>query len=181
MKKIFYKNRQMCKKETFFVRFVGLLLLMTSLQGDISVGIMKKIDNNANVYLLYNNVPVACAPFGVIPLEKMGENAPNPTECLAQIEQFYRSSPHDKVFAKEHMHINQSYHFELISKGCILYANGLETYSEMLLARGIALVDPEFNDPEWTGRLLRAQKGAENLVHGLHATQIRKACIKEKK
>lgn len=149
------------------------------LYGDISIGIMNGMEENAKIHLLYNNARVECKPFGVIPLENMVATAASPKECLSRIEQFYRNSPHDKVFAKEHLILFQSYHFERLKEGCVLYANGLETYSEMLLANGLAIVDPKFDNSEWNGRLKRAQKGAESQMIGLHAGELKKFCIKE--
>ena len=171
----------MCKKETFFLPFLISALTATSLHGEIAIGILYAIDNNAKVRLLYKNVPIECEPFGVIPLERMVPNAVVPKECSKEIDAFYRTYPHEKAFAREHLKMAQSYHFELIKGGCILYANGEETYSEMLLSHGIAVVDARFDNVEWNARLARAQKGAENQQIGLSTTLIRKFCIKEEK
>lgn len=169
----------MCKKETFFVRLAIATALWIPLYGDITMGIMSSMQNNAKMYLLYNNAYIECKPFGVIPLENMTVSAINPKECASRIEQLYRSSPHDKGFAREHLILLQSYHFELLKDGCILYANGPESYSEMLLANGLAVVDPKLDNNEWSARLKRAQKGAENLAIGLHAGELKKFCLKE--
>ena len=171
----------MSKKETFIFRFFGILIVCAPLYGDIAVGILKSIDDNTKVHLLYNNIPISCEPFGIIPLEKISPNAPSPEECSSRIEKFYRSSPHDKVFAKEHFKIHQSYHFELIESGCVLYANGLETYSEMLISQGLAIMDPKFENNEWSGRLNRVQKGAEKRQMGIFKEELREFCIKEEK
>lgn len=69
----------------------------------------------------------------------------------------------------------------MIKEGCILYANGNETYSEMLLRQGLALIDPAFDNSEWNGRFKRSQKGSEQQKNGLHDTLIKKWCIKEEK
>jgi len=169
----------MSKNETFFVRFIGLLIYMTPLYGEITVGLLTSIENNAKVNLLYKNIPISCEPFGVITLEKMALNGVNPQECRSAIESYYRAHPHDKSFAREHLHIQQSYHYETIKGGCVLYANGIETYSEMLLRNGLALIDPAFDNSEWNGKLKRSHQGAQIQKNGLHDTQIRAFCIKE--
>lgn len=100
-------------------------------------------------------------------------------ECKNAIEIFDREHFQDKLFAKKHLYVQQSYHYEMVDKKCVLYANGNESYSEMLLRNGLALIDPGFNNSEWNRRLKRAQKGAEVQRAGLHATSIRNLCSEE--
>ncbi|MBD3805521.1 hypothetical protein [Sulfuricurvum sp.] len=168
----------MSKNETLFIRFVILLVLATTLCGEIRVGILASIESNAKQTILYQNTAIACIPFGVIPLEKMVENGESSEECRKQIGEFYRLYPHKKAFAREHLYLQQTYHYENIEQGCILYANGAETWSERLLSEGIALIDPRFNNIEWNGRLKKAQMGAKRSKAGLHDTLIQKFCIK---
>ncbi len=171
----------MSKNETIFVRLSILLICALPLQADITVGLLISIDNNAKQTLLYKNATVICEPFGIVTLEKMITGSTNPKECQGTIETFYKSYPHERNFAREHLHLQQSYHYEKINEGCILYANGVETYSEMLLRNGLALIDPKFNQIEWNGRLKRALFGARKQKIGLHMTQIEKNCMKEEK
>ncbi len=171
----------MSKNETFFVRLMAVVICMTPLYGEITVGLLTSIENNSKLRLLYQNATVMCEPFGIVTLEKMLLKGASPQECRSAIEAYYKAHPHDKQFAREHLYVQQSYHYETISEGCVLYANGTESYSEMLLRRGLALIDPQFNNSEWNGRLKRAQQGAQSQKIGLHDTQIRKFCIKEEK
>lgn len=171
----------MSKNETYFIRFVILLGLSSTLYGEITVGLLNSITGNAKQTILYQNSTIFCEAFGIIPLEKMAENGASPEECRKQIDTFYRTYPHKKVFAKERLRLQQTYHFERLEEGCVLYANGVETLSEMLLREGIALIDPAFNNSEWNGRLKKAELGAERNKMGLHDTLIRKFCIKEEK
>jgi hypothetical protein len=171
----------MSKNETFFVRLLSVLIGMTPVYGEITVGLLREIESNAKQSLLHRNILIPCEPFGVVTLEKMILNSASPQECRSEIEHFYKAHPHDKQFAREHLYLQHSYHYEMIKEGCILYGNGAESYSEMLLRQGLAVVDPALNNKEWNGRLHRAQKGAESLKSGLHDTLIRKFCIKEEK
>jgi hypothetical protein len=171
----------MSRNETFFVRLFGALIFLTPLYGEMTVGLLTSIESNTKQNLLYNNQPISCEPFGILTLEKISSNRSTPQECRSHIENFYKSYSHAKEFAREHLHIQQSYHFEIIKEGCVLYANGVETYSEMLLREGLALIDPAFDQKEWNVRLKRAQQGAQMQKAGLHDTQIEKFCIKEEK
>lgn len=175
------KKMILSKNETFFVRFVFYMSFYSSLYGEITLGIMTSIESNAKQILITQNNSVECIPFGVIPLEKMIQNGTNPQECTKSIDEFYKANPHEKVFAKGYLHRQQTYHYEKLQEGCILYANGAESYSEMLLRRGIALIDPNYDNNEWNGRLKKAQEGAKRGKVGLHDTLIQKYCIKEEK
>lgn len=173
------KKYPMSKNETFFVRLFGLLICMVPLYGEITVGLLTSIENNSKMKLLYKNIPVPCEPFGVIPLEKMILSGVNLQECKNAIDTYYKAHPRDKNFARDYLHIQQSYHFETIKGGCVLYANGTETYSEMLLRMGLAVIDPAFDNTEWNGKLKRSRQGAQMQKSGLYDTQIRAFCIKE--
>ncbi|MBN2870488.1 MAG: hypothetical protein JXK04_05980 [Campylobacterales bacterium] len=137
------------------------------------------MESNTAMRLLYRNAPFACEPFGVIPLEKMPAAAPDPQACRERIGTWYRSYPGERHFASERLRLQQTYRFERIREGCVLYANGPESYSEMLLGRGLAVIDPAFDNKEWNARLQRAQKGAQRNKRGLHDSEILKYCIKE--
>lgn len=171
----------MSKNETIFVRLMILLIGIVPLHAEITVGLLTSIENNSKQNLLYQNIPIVCEPFGIITLEKMVLSGASPQECRSAVETFYIAHPHDKQFAREHLILQQSYHYETISEGCVLYANGTETYSEMLLRAGLALIDPKFNQKEWNVKLKRAEQGAQKEKAGLHDTLIRKWCIKEEK
>lgn len=171
----------MSKNETFFVRLIIFLMVVMPLHAEITIGLLVSIDNNAKQTLLYQNASVVCEPFGIVTLEKMLLSAASPQECRSAIEAFYTSHPHQKQYAREHLFLQQSYHYETIEQGCVLNANGLESYSEMLLREGLALVDPAFNNKEWNAKLKRAEFGATKEKIGLHETLIRKWCIKEEK
>lgn len=169
------------KNETFFVGFLASLGLVTSLYGEMSVGLLIEIRDNAKQTLLSQNHRIGCEPFGIIPLEKMVQNGFNPQECQKEIALFHKSHPHLKSYAKEQLSLQMTYHYETIPQGCILYANGPESYSEMLLKEGLAIRDRQFNNNEWNGRLKKAEEGAVRAKKGLHDTLIQKLCIKEEK
>jgi len=169
----------MCKKETKKLRFILSIVMSTIAYADVSIGLLTSIESNGGMRMLYHNIPFRCEPFGVIVLERMVQNAPDPKECQNRIDQYYAAHPADKYFGIRHLHIQQGYHFEMQKEGCVLYANGPESYSEMLLRNGLAIVDTNIDNKEWNAKLRRAQQGAEKEKAGLHDTQIRKFCIKE--
>lgn len=172
------KIRPLSKIETLMIAFIATATLYGN---EIKIGLLSSVESNAIVKLTYRNQTVRCVPFGIIPLESMSINSSTPKECSDHISRFYAEHPEDRVYAKRILKPGLNYHFELKTEGCVLYANGLQTYSEMLLEKGLALQSPRFDDAEWNARLKRAQKGAELFQRGLHETQIRKFCIREEK
>lgn len=171
----------MSKNETKIVRLLFFILGIVPLHAEITIGLLTSIESNAKQTLLYQNRVVPCEPFGIVTLEKMVQNGASPQECKKAVETFYASHPYQRQFVREHLILQQSYHYETIPEGCVLYANGTETYSEMLLRNGLALVDPAFDQKEWNAKLKRAEAGAEKEREGLHETLIRKWCIKKEK
>lgn len=171
----------MSKNETYFVRFIILVILYAPLNANQWVGILSAIESNAKQTLLYQNNSIGCTPLGIVPLEIMVKNGASPEECRKRIDEFFRTHPHEKVFAKEFLHLQQSYHFEMFSEGCILYANGLESFSELLLRRGLARIAPRFDNPEWNAKFKNAQNSAQRDRRGLYDTLILKYCIQEEK
>lgn len=156
-------------------------IVIQSLYGESSIGILSSVDSNDRQKLLYQNRPIVCEPFGVLTLERMVRESFTPDECRKEVEGYYTSHPHERRYAHEHLYPKHAYRFEQTQEGCILYANGAESYSEMLLREGLAIVNPRLDNREWRGRLERIESGALQHKRGLHDTQIRKFCIKEEK
>jgi len=171
----------MSKNETNVFHLIGLLFLLTPLYGEMKIAILTSVKNNSRLELLDRNVPVQCEPFGIITLETMSQNGASPEECRNRIQAFYTAYPHYRHFACEHLYPQQSYHYEKIDTKCIVYAHSQETYSEMLLNEGLAIVDPNFEQKEWNVRLKRAEKGAQRRKQGLYDSEIPLYCIQKEK
>ncbi len=168
-------------KETKKLLFYGAAIFPALCSAEITIALLRSVPSNAEVNLLYRNSAFACPPVGVTPLEKLPFSAPDPQGCRVRVEAFMASSPEARTYGARHLHTQQSYRFERIAQGCVLYANGPESYSEMLLKEGLALIDPVFDHREWNYRLKRAQTGAEKMKKGVHGTDIKAFCIKEEK
>lgn len=171
----------MCKKETRMFVYGALFFSTISLHGEIMLGQLVGIENNSKIRLRDNNIPVVCEPFGIKTFEWLVRDAKNPAECQQSIETFYRSHPHTRVYAHEHLRTYQTYHYEKIRNGCILYANGPESYSEMLLNEGLAIVDERVDNKEWNAKLKRAQIRGKNRKEALYESDILAKCSEKKR
>lgn len=145
------------------------------------LGILSSIEDNSAMTLLDNNIPIRCEPHGIKTLEWMIRDAATPAECQKSIEAFYYAHPHERLYAQEHLHIYQWYHYEKNNKGCILYGNGPESYSEMLLKEGLATVDEQYDDREWNAKLKRALLRGQKKKESIHDTDILEKCIEKKR
>lgn len=144
------------------------------------LGKMSSIENNSAMTLLDNNKPVKCEPHGIKTLEWMIRDAATPSECQKSVDAFYYTHPHERLYAQEHVHLHQTYHYEK-SEGCILYANGPESYSEMLLKEGLAVVDDKYNNSEWNEKLKRALLRGQKKKERIHDSDILQKCIEKKR
>ncbi len=171
----------MCKNVTIVLSVMLLSGIFTFAHSEITVGILKSVNTKGETRLIRENIPVLCKPLGIVVLEEMATEASEPEQCRAAIRSYFTAHPHDQYFGREHLHKEQSYHYDLVGGGCILYANATQSYSEMVLEQGLALPDPDFNHIEWNKRFQRALKGAETNKRGLHGTEIKKMCVQKEK
>jgi hypothetical protein len=171
----------MCKKETLFLFLMVLIGFSISLNAKIMLGQMHGIENNSEMTLLDNNNPVKCEPHGIKTLEWMIRDAATPAECQKSVDAFYISHPHERLYAQEHLHLYQTYHYEKSETGCILYTNGPESYSEMLLNEGLAIVDDKYNNSEWNVKLKRALLRGQSKKERIFESDILQKCIEKKR
>lgn len=145
------------------------------------LGQMSSIENNSAMTLLDNNKPVKCEPHGIKTLEWLIRDAATPAECQKSVDAFYVNHPHERLYAQEHLKLYQRYHYEKNDKGCILYANGPESYSEMLLNDGLAIVDEKYDDIEWNAKLKRAFMRGQSKKERINESDILQKCIEKKR
>lgn len=181
IKKIEKSSTEIQKKLLF--GFVFLFLAAMSDCSEIPVALLKGIKNNNDLLLNYRNIAIGCVPFGVKPLEVIQTESTNQEECPKAISKMYLHNPNAKHFAKLKLHLEQTYHFNMLDKKCVLYGNGPETYSEMLLSEGLAVLDVNFNNKEWNEKLKKAYTRGEKQKKGIHAdnTEVLSACFKKEK
>lgn len=176
------KNPPFIQKKLSF----GLVLFSftyTLLWSEVPVALLESVHHNTQMVLKYKNSSVLCQPFGIKSLEMIQQQTPNQQECQKAVQAMYQKNPSVKYFAKKKLHLQQTYHFNLIEKKCVLYANGPESYSEMLLAEGLAVIDESFDDKEWNEKLKKAYMRGMKDKKGIHHenTEILNLCIKKEK
>ena len=141
------------------------------------IAILKNINSNEIQKFGYGNYTFFCEPYGVVGLDLMYERSKKDSVCRVKIDEFYKKNPKLKNFAIFKLYVEQSYHIEFKKQKCILYANGQITLSEMLLKEGLAVVEVNFLDDEFSYSFKQAQLAAKLQKKGLWNTTIQKSCI----
>lgn len=171
----------MYQNETLLKFYAVLFCFSISLHAEIMVGQLKSIQNNSAMTLLDRNIPISCEPHGIKTLEWLVRDAANPAECQKSVDIFYTAHPHERLYAQEHLHLYMTYHYEKNAKGCIMYANGPESYSEMLLNEGLAVLDDRYNEKEWNEKLRRALLRGQSKKERISESDILQKCIEKKR
>ncbi len=143
---------------------------------DVKVAKLVSIVNLKTQSLKHNGRGVMCVNIGVVTLQELPLYAQKAQECKYAVDSFLYTNPSFKRFAYKNLIIEQSYHYSIYKDGCILYANGPESYSEMLLRNGLAIIKPEFDNREFNGKFKYAYDGAVRNKAGLHSTDIEELC-----
>ena len=120
-----------------------------------------------------------CQPYGVLTIDTLYKKSSLTSSCKKKIEQFYKQNKEELFFAQKVLHEGQLYHIELKKGQCILYAKGRDTYAEMLLAKGLAIREPNLQDRVWEKLFYKAQKEARFRQLGLWKDEIVKNCLGE--
>ena len=141
------------------------------------LGVLKNVEDNRFTEFGIKEYSYRCQPYGVLTLEELVEKSGPQSRCRESVEKFYAVEPLSRHFAQRLLKREQLYHIEPKEKGCVLYAKGMRSYSELLLAEGLAVRKPLFNDEEWLYRFKQAQKKAKYEKKGLWNERIWIDCV----
>ena len=120
-----------------------------------------------------------CTPYGVLTLEKLYNSTKLSSICKKTIKEFYSKNQMLKEYTNNLLEYQQQYHVEIKDKGCVVYAKGQMTLSELLLKEGLGVMQPTFKDKEFENYFILAQRRAKMEKKGLWNTQIFTNCIEE--
>jgi len=141
------------------------------------LGILTSVNSNNIQSFNISKYNLTCKAYGILTLEKLYEISEDNTVCREKIESIYAKYPDLKYFAQRLLKLQQRYH--IVPKGkaeCVLYAKGQMTLSELLLAKGLALVNPLFDDEEFRDDFNAAQRKAMLEKKGLWMEEIFDIC-----
>ena len=120
-----------------------------------------------------------CSAYGVLEVsELLNSNVAN-SVCRVAVFDLYEKNPTLRYFAENFLKLNQNYIVRLKQDGCILYASGQTTLSELLLQNGLAIKPMSFKDKEFRYSFIKAQRKAEFEKKGIWKDNIKGKCLGE--
>lgn len=156
----------------------GLLFLLSVLQAaGPTLGMVQNIHSNRYIEFSLGKLSYTTQPYGVLTLEELAFHSVMPSECREHIADYYRRYPLKRHFAQKYLKIGQLYHIQPRHKSAIIYASGMSSYGELLLAEGLAMREPLLMDKEWAYRFRKIQKVARLEKRGLWAENIWIDCV----
>ena len=160
-------------------KYIFLFLISIVEAKEPQLAQLKSILSNEVQYFSIKNSRFYCRSYGVITIDQLYRRATFNQNCKEKITTFYRKNPQEYYYALQVFKENQFYHLEFQNAACIIYAKGKYTYSELLLRRGLAIVEPNFKDLEFKTSFIKAQTSAKEHKRGLWKDEIIKNCLLE--
>ena len=162
----------MYKLLMIFILFFGLKLFAY----EPILAILHSINGNGAQSFSFKQTHFTCRPYGVDTLEKLYLTSAENSECRDELKNFYKMNPELKYFSYSQLKVMQMYHLEFIEDGCILYAKGQKSLSELLLREGLAYIKPDFENDEFGAVFKKAQESAIINKRGVWQDNIVKVC-----
>ena len=159
-------------KILFFIFFVTILFA-----DGLQYAQLQSVSSNTIQNFSIKMSHFALPPYGVITLEQMMADNKIALPCKQRIQSYFVAHPEQKEYALTHLHVRQIYAIELKKSKVILYAFGQKTFSEALLAEGLAVKEPNFEDDEFRYLFLKAQEGAKKNLLGLWSDEVMQTCV----
>lgn len=163
------------------ILFSSLLLTISLDAREPILAILTSANSNETQSFNISNFNLTCKPYGILTIERLyaisDEKSDEGLICREKIKSIYIKNPNLQYFAQLLLKRQQRYHIVPKKEGeCVLYAKGQMTLSELLLAEGLALVKPLFNDEEFKDDFNAAQRKARLNKKGLWAEEIYEMC-----
>ena len=167
----------MLRKTNIFILYIFLCISLDAKEPVLAV-LNNSISNQVQIFGI-GKYTFECRPYGLITLEKIYETSKTKSMCRNSIDNFYKKNPKSKFYVDSLLEYKQLYHVEIKDTTCILYAKGQMTLSEILLAKGLAVLKPTFKDEEFDSSFTLAQRKAKMDKKGLWKEKIFSSCAEE--
>ncbi len=134
------------------------------------------VSNNIQKFRI-KNYSFYCEAYGVISLNEIGHKNISNSICLANLEKLYKKTLDLKYYSQKILKVNQQYSIEFKKNGCVVYAKGQKTLSEILLEKGLSVAESRFKDREFVSLFHKAELRAKISQTGLWSENIRGKCL----
>jgi len=169
-----------CYMNKFFLYIIFMMFFeISAFAKEPTLCILRSVHTNEYQRFSKGMYEFVCRPYGVITVDELYIKAKVGSDCKKSIEEFYKESPLLKYFTTNLLKLKQQYHVKFRDKRCIVYANGREVLSEVLIKKGLAVKKPMLKDEEFEHSFSNAQIYAKSLKRGLFKNKITRKCISE--
>ncbi len=141
--------------------------------------ILDAIYANDSYLFRYKRSHIVCKPYGVWTFDQALRRDDISSSCKKVLADFIAHNPKLYYFAHYNLHLEQGYRVEKKKGECIIYPGSKRTLSEMLLAEGIAIKQPNFIDEEFRYRFFQAQATAKIHKRGIWKDAKISKCMSE--
>ncbi|PHR55620.1 MAG: hypothetical protein COA44_10250 [Arcobacter sp.] len=104
------------------------------------VAMLKGIENNHKIHMMYKNQPFICKSYGIESISELVIRTDVNSTCVKHLKSFRRSHPKEKYFAQNILHVQQQYTVEAIGSLCLLHLSSGHSLSEALIEEGYARI-----------------------------------------
>ena len=144
-----------------------------------TIATLRAVYSNSHQKFSIAKYEFSCRPYGIITIDELYLQAKANSICEKSVSEFYRQNPKAKYFSSLLLKIRQNYHVGFRNNRCIIYANGLNSLSELLLKEGLAIKKTMFKDKEFDYLFTEAQIDAKENKIGMYKNKIKNKCISE--
>lgn len=135
------------------------------------------IKNNSSLNYQKTEFTFLCEPYGLLSVDQVLSDEKSNNHCKNSVKKFYQNHLELEYLAYEYLKVKQFYHLKFKNKQCLIYAQGLKTYSEILLQEGLALLSKGFKDEEFLYEFQKAQEGAKLNKKGIYSDKEVLDCV----
>ncbi len=168
------------RRKSLLSFYLLLFMTVTVAAKEPNVMILHAIHSNTLLHFRYAKKEYICRQYGVIGLDRLFAKKNIKSICKRALEEFIVANPKLYRFAEYTLHREQMYRVDVKKDGsCLLYAFGKRSYSEELLAQGLAIREPFFKDEEHEFYFYKAYRYAKQSKKGIWSDPRLRVCIAE--
>jgi hypothetical protein len=151
------------------IQFLIFIVLVWSLDAKSIVALLKSVEDNDNLHMVYQQKDFVCKPYGIQSINALISSIDVNSSCMTYLMDFRKSNPKEKFFAQVSLEVQQLYSVKGVEGKCLLHLSSGHTYSEAILEAGYARIPItlKYDDPLLKYRFKRALQRAKSSKLGI--------------
>lgn len=141
---------------------VILFSLSLCAKDTLHLPILDKVISNTVIGLQLDNSHFYCSQYGIYGLDAFLTQEKVSPYCKDRVKEVLQRYPSIHSFTQQHLKLYQRYHVVFKEGQCQLFSDGPKSYAEVLVEKGIAVVEPKFKKRDYYYyKLQKAQRRAK--------------------